>query len=201
MSARTHDPADVRGRVLEATARCAMKYSLQRTTVEDISRESGVSRATVYRHFPGGRDEIISAAVHHQVDAFFIGLAHDVGDAGDLEDLVVRGLMAAHRRLASHELFHRVMAVEPEIVVPLVSTESSHVLGLITTFLRPRIAAAAGRDAGRDDVELDRRAEDIARLFLSHVETPGSWDLTDEQQVRTLVTTQFLQRSEAHADR
>jgi len=52
---------EVRERLLQATYSCVARWGLAKTTVEDAAREAGVSRATVYRYFPGGRDELISA--------------------------------------------------------------------------------------------------------------------------------------------
>ena len=54
---------DVRERLLQATYDCVARWGLAKTTVEDAAREAGVSRATVYRYFPGGRDELLSAVV------------------------------------------------------------------------------------------------------------------------------------------
>jgi len=175
-------------RVLEATARCAMKFSLQRTTVEDVARESGVSRATIYRYFPGGRDEIIASTVTHEMDKFFRGLAADVQDAGTFEELLVAGLMAAARRTARHELLQRVIAVEPQIVLPYITVESGRVLDMLASFVRPYAQADNPSSTVED---LDRKCDYVARLFLSFVEAPGSWDLGNEEQVHELVNTQF----------
>jgi len=175
-------------RVLEATGRCAMKFSLQRTTVADIARESGVSRATIYRHFPDGRDEIIASTVTHEMDSFFGGLAADVQDAVTFEQLLVAGLMAAARRTAEHALLQRVLAVEPQIVLPYVTVESRRVLDMLALFVRP-YALADSRDSTPS--ELDHKCDYVARLFLSFVEAPGSWDLGNLEQVRELVSTQF----------
>ena len=180
---------EVRRRVLDATARCAMKYSLQRTTVEDISVESGVSRATIYRHFPAGRDAIVSATVADQVDGFSIALAEEVSDAVSTHELLVTGIMSAHRRLQAHELFARVMAVEPEIVLPSLTTESNRLVGVIAQFIVPFVEAEA---PDMFEGEVLARCDYLARLFLSHLQSPGSWDLTSRDAVTELVETQFL---------
>lgn len=53
-------PIPMREKILEAAAQCIERYSLRRTTVEEVCRLSGISRQTVYRHFRN-RDEMISA--------------------------------------------------------------------------------------------------------------------------------------------
>ena len=54
---------DNRERVVESAERCFAQYGVAKTTVEDVARLAGVSRASVYRYFPGGRDEIVLAAL------------------------------------------------------------------------------------------------------------------------------------------
>ena len=50
---------DVRARILDAAEICLERYGLQKTTIEDVAKASGVSRATVYRYVDGGKDEIV----------------------------------------------------------------------------------------------------------------------------------------------
>ena len=50
------DPLSLRDRLLEATYRCVERFGMAKTTIDDVAKESGVSRATIYRQFAGGRD-------------------------------------------------------------------------------------------------------------------------------------------------
>jgi hypothetical protein len=43
------DPLGVRLRLLTSTYTCVSRFGLAKTTVEDVVKESGVSRATIYR--------------------------------------------------------------------------------------------------------------------------------------------------------
>ena len=70
-----------RQRILEATYVCVARWGLSKTTVEDAAREAGLSRATVYRYFPGGRDELIDAVVSWQFLVFFGRLYEEVHGA------------------------------------------------------------------------------------------------------------------------
>ncbi len=83
---------DVRERLLQATYDCVARWGLAKTTVEDAAREAGVSRATVYRYFPGGRDELLSAVVGWEFARFFRRLYEEVSDADTLEEVMERGL-------------------------------------------------------------------------------------------------------------
>lgn len=41
-----------RGRLLDATARLVARYGYDKTSVEEIAREAGVSKGAVYLHWP-----------------------------------------------------------------------------------------------------------------------------------------------------
>lgn len=40
-------------RIIESARLCFERYGIQKTTIEDIASTAGVSRPTVYKHFPG----------------------------------------------------------------------------------------------------------------------------------------------------
>ena len=71
-------------RIIDGTLACLARHGTAKTTVDDIAREPGVSRATVYRAFPGGRDEILGAVVDTEMARLFCALGVRLGEAGDL---------------------------------------------------------------------------------------------------------------------
>jgi AcrR family transcriptional regulator len=89
-----------------------------RLTVEGVAREAAVARATVYRTFPGGRDELVEAVVLWAVGEFFTGLAQDIGPVDGVATLLERGLVAGRRRLAEHEVLQHALQVEADAVMP-----------------------------------------------------------------------------------
>ena len=48
-----------RARICVAAARCFARAGFHATSMDDVIGETGMSSATVYRHFPGGKQEII----------------------------------------------------------------------------------------------------------------------------------------------
>jgi AcrR family transcriptional regulator len=166
---------DVRERMLQATYACVARWGLAKTTVEDAAREAGVSRATVYRYFPGGRDELISAVVGWEFARFFLRLYEEVSDADTLEEVMERGLMFAHGALVEHEVLQRILVTEPEILLPRLTTEAD--------------LARHGTAGGTD---LDVASDFLARMVLSYIASPGRWDLNDPEQVALLVRSELL---------
>ncbi|AKE88807.1 TetR family transcriptional regulator [Rhodococcus sp. WB1] len=51
-----------RGQILKAAESMFQRYGLTKTTMDDIAKEAGVSRPTVYRYF-GDRDTLITALI------------------------------------------------------------------------------------------------------------------------------------------
>jgi AcrR family transcriptional regulator len=175
-------------RILEAAGRCALRFTLGKTTIDDIAAEAGVSRATVYRTFPGGRDEIVAALVDWQVRRFLADLARHVEGAPDFETLLVDGLMYAHRKMLDHTLLQRVLDVEPDLVVSELVRSDREVHGDVARFLAD---AMAGADV-EPGVDVAEASGYLAHLVLSFIGNAGSWDLTDRAETTRLVRTQFL---------
>lgn len=179
---------DVRTRLLEGTYDCIANKGLAGTSLEDAAKAAGVSRATLYRYFPGGRDELIGAVIAFETLRFFQRLAAAVADAPDLESLLVEGISFAHRAVEGHAVLQKILETEPERLLPQLSLESARLLGLIAAFFEARFddhELACG-------VEKKEAAEYVARLTLSFISTPGGWDLSDHDQVRELVRSEFL---------
>jgi AcrR family transcriptional regulator len=181
-------PAEVRERILEATFICVARYGLAKTTVEDAAREARVSRATVYRHFPGGREQLVAEVVAWEAGRFFTRLAEAVAGAPTFSRLLEDALMFAHQAIEQHEVLQKMLQTEPVRITTQLTVESGRLLALVQGFLLPYLAAAQlcpGVDPGD-------AAGYVARMVLSHIGSPGGWDLTDRLQVRDLVRTELL---------
>lgn len=181
-------PTPAKHRILEATYACITRSGLGRVTVEDAAREAGVSRATVYRHFPGGRDELVRETVGHEVVHFFIRLAEAVAPATSLGDVLEEALLHAHAAVANHEVLQKLLATEPDRLLPNLSVEANRLLPPIAAFLAPHLESQPLRPG----IEVGAAAEYVARMVLSLVGSPGRWDLTDRDEVGELVRTELL---------
>ena len=179
---------EVRERLLQATYTCVARWGLSKTTVEDAAREAGVSRATVYRYFPGGRDELLSAVVGWEFNRFFLRLYQEVHDADTLEEVMERGLMFAHAALVQHEVLQRILVTEPEVLLPRLTIEANQIHTLVAAFLAPYLV----RHGMAEGTDLDLAADFLARMVLSYIGSPGRWDLNDSEQVALLVRSELL---------
>ncbi|MGA2209090.1 MAG: helix-turn-helix domain-containing protein [Acidimicrobiales bacterium] len=161
--------ADSRARVLAAALRCVARFGVSKTTVEDVAREARLSRATLYRVFPGGRDEIVETMIDTEVRTFFAALARRLEGVDDYEERIVVAMSAAAEQLVAHEALGFVLAHEPELVLPHVSfAELDHVLEISSAFLAPYLGGLLAPEDAR------RAGEWVTRLVLSHVACPSS---------------------------
>jgi AcrR family transcriptional regulator len=179
---------ETRRRIVTAAYACVARDGMAATTLEAAANEAGVARATVYRYFPGGRDELISAVVTWEVSAFFARLQEDVADAPGFAELLERVLLVAHRRLEDHEVLQQVLEVEADrLMPPLVS-----VMPIIQSLLRDEFAVRLARERLRPGVSVGDAADILSRMVLSFMGTPGTWDLDDPDAVSHLVRNQLL---------
>lgn len=182
----------VRERVLEGGLACIGRYGMARTTVDDVARASGVSRATIYRHFPGGRDQIVSDTVSWEMNRFFHRLGEAVAAAPDLCVLVEDGLVFARKALAGHGVFQRVVETEPDRLLPLLTVESHRIIPLIAGFLVPYLERECAAGRLRPGTDVAAAADYVARMVLSCIGAPGIYDLNSPAEVRLLVREQLL---------
>ena len=181
-----------RERVLAATYACVARFGMGKTTVEDVVKESGVSRASIYRLFPGGKDQLLRETVGWEMNHFFGRLAEAVYDAPDFASLLEEGLVFAHRSIQEHEVLRKVLETEPERLLPLITVEQHRVLDFITAFLLPYLEREQRSGRVRPGIDLEAATEYVARLVLSLIGSPGRWDMDDPEQVHVLVREELL---------
>jgi AcrR family transcriptional regulator len=178
----------VRERILEAGFACVARYGMAKTTVEDVARASGLSRATLYRYFPGGEDQLLRDVIAWETGRFFGRLAEAVAGAPDFTHLLEEALMFAHQAVEEHEVLQKVLQTEPERLLPQLTVESERILVFIRRFLLPYLE----REELREGVDPEQAADYVARMLLSFIGNQGRWDLTDPDQVSRLVRTELL---------
>jgi AcrR family transcriptional regulator len=181
-------PTDTRERLLQASYDCIARDGLAATSLEAAARSAGVSRATLYRYFPGGRDELVSAVITWETVRFFVRLADAVADAPDLETLLTDGIMFAHRSIAAHEVLQRILGTEPELLTPQLSVDAPRILSLVRDFFLGRL----GGHQLREGLSPEDAADYVARMALSFISSPGRWDLSNRGQVQMLVRSEIL---------
>jgi AcrR family transcriptional regulator len=188
MAGRVSTADGVRDRIFAATYACVARYGLAKTTVEDAAREAKLSRATLYRYFPGGKEQLVNETVAWEAVRFFARLAEAIADAPDFASMLEEALIFAHRAIEEHEVLQKVLVTDRERLTVQLTVGSDKLVAMIAAFLAPALA----KEKLRPGLTVEAAADYLARLTLSFISTQGRWDLTDRAQVRDLVQMEFL---------
>ena len=175
-------------RVLDAAKVCVERAGLAKLTIDDIAGEAGVSRATLYRMFPGGKDVLLDAMRVRELEDFFTRLADHLEQADDLEDLLVRVVVGATDELRSDEHLAGLLASEPgETLTSLTVDGLPRIIRVATVFLIPLVGEYLPRRDASRLVEL------LSRLVISYFLAPSDHvDLGDPESARAFIATVVL---------
>lgn len=170
--------------LIEAALACVARWGMSKTTLDDVARQAGCSRATVYRSFPGGKDALFTRVVADETERVLDTVGRSVEAADDLEGAIVAALTTTGRLLADHRAFQYVLANEPGVVLPhLAFAKLDALLAVVAERLGPSFAHFLGSID-----EAERLAEWAARIVVSHTCSPSTGvHLADDASVRRLV--------------
>jgi AcrR family transcriptional regulator len=169
-------------RLLDATLACIARVGVSKTTLDDVAREAGVSRATLYRYFPG-KPALLGAVVAREATTLSAALEHAAASAATLSDAVVAIVLEVQRWLDGHDALSFVLLAEPEVLLPHLAFDGAdRVLDAGARVVAPALARFLDSDGAL------RAAEWVARMLLSYLCSPtGTVDLSDSVSVRALV--------------
>ena len=175
-------------RVLDATKACCGRWGIAKVTIDDIAAEAGVSRATLYRMFPGGKDVLFDALRVHELEEFFTHLSDHIAGVDDLEELLVRTVVYATTELRSDQHLAVMLASEPGDTLSNLTVQGlPRIIRMASLFLAGKVEPYLDRSRSQRLVEL------LARLVISYFLAPSDHvDLGDETSARTFITTHIL---------
>lgn len=174
--------------VLDATSRCVELLGFGKVTMDHICAESNVSRATIYRMFPGGRDVLFEAVrVRSLADFFTVLRAHAEG-ADSLEEVLVRCITVAYAELTADQQLGTMLATEPgETLGDLTVNGVSRIVRVATEFMTPLLSPFLPSTQAEEVVEV------MCRLVISAFLAPSPLlDFSNEQVVRRFVETYLI---------
>jgi AcrR family transcriptional regulator len=181
-----HDSEAAQAHFIDAAEACFERYGIVKTTMEDIARMAGVSRPTVYRHFPD-RDSLILAVIMRRARSLIGKAQAYIRRQERFEDQLVEGLLFLVRT-GRTDPFVRILVSPTHLdLAQQVVGATDAVVDLTYAMWEPVLSEAAAR--GELNPDLDFRA--IA-AWLTHVELilVGRFDLaTDDGEIRQMLRT------------
>ena len=98
--------------LLDAARASIVAVGWKRSTLTDVARRAGVSRMTIYRRWPDMQTLLADLMTRE-----WSGLAGASGAGSPLERLA-RGVAGTVTALRENELFHKIVKVDPELLLP-----------------------------------------------------------------------------------
>jgi len=160
--------------VIAGTLRCVSRWGVAKTTIDDIAREAGCSRATIYRAFPGGKSAVMDATGEAEIHRLLLDLAIALDATDSLADLLNAAMVESVRAIRANDALQYLLVHEPEHLLVHISFDAlDPLLAVATDFGAPYLERHLDPPRARE------AAEWIARLIVSAVIGPCPIDLGD----------------------
>jgi len=176
-------------RILDAAYDLFCRRGIQRTTMDDVARASGLSRITVYRRVDS-KEALVEQVVLREFRRYFDRFLLDISRAATVEERVVVGFASSLRAIRDNPLIHDLLTSEPQLVVPSVIGDDGRTLALVSDFVagQLKLEQQAGHVPSHVDVQLV--AELMVRMSTSFLLTPTHrLDLDDDETLRRVALT------------
>lgn len=174
-------------RILEAARQCFSQFGFNKTAMEDIAREAGVSRGSVYRHFPD-KESLFQAVGQEATREFLDEMRLRTASVVTLTEQIEEIAELTFTFVRDNPLNAAMVRVDPDAFARLLTTESSDLLSMALEAVVPLIDAAIVRGEVRPDLDVRRAAEWITRMVFSLVSTPSvTFDREDPAQRQAFI--------------
>ncbi|WP_344236544.1 TetR/AcrR family transcriptional regulator [Actinocorallia libanotica] len=173
---------EARQRILEAANRCLERYGPVKTSLSDVAAELGVTRQTVYRHFPSTTDLLLASA-ESAAEPFIERLAEHCSSREDPGETVVAAIVYVLEHLPRDPRLSLLLAPERADLLA-VGITSPTAIGFGRAMLRR--FPVDWEALGYDDDTLAELAEHLLRVIQSLVTAPGVPPRSPEELTRYL---------------
>jgi AcrR family transcriptional regulator len=175
-------------RILDATKVCCERWGIAKVSFDDIAAEARVSRATLYRLFPGGKDTLFDALRVRELEDFFARLKAGVDGCVDLEDIVVRTVVVATQELRDDKHLAIMLMSEPgDTLAHLTVQGLPRIIRMASLFLEPLVRPYLSPAQSALLVDL------LARLVISYFLAPSEHvEFGEDEPARHFMRTHIL---------
>ncbi len=139
--------------IVEAAMEVLAELGPTRMTMAEVARRAGVSRMTVYRRYRS-LDALVSAVLTAEIADVLTEIAARSRPAGSARDRVVAQSAAMVEALIDHTLLQRVLAVDPQSLLPLlverIGSGQRMLRDYVAEALRAGMASQGGDGSVRD---------------------------------------------------
>ncbi|CAB4734283.1 unannotated protein [freshwater metagenome] len=171
-------------RILDAARRCVDRWGMSKLTIDDVATEANVSRATLYRIFPGGKDVMFDALRVRELGEFFAGMRSSIEPVESLLDFAVKVSVYAMREMRADENLTMMLSTEEGTALKSLTVEGlPRILNVASQYMTPFLTEFVPLAEAEVLVEL------LARFVISFFLAPSThFDLADADSAREFFT-------------
>ncbi len=177
----THD------RIVDAAEACIRRWGIRRVSMNDVAREAGVSRGSVYRYF-ADRAALVQAVLERTSERQIATAEPAIRRRRTLAGKVAEAAAFIRAHVDDDlSLGLRARPDEPELATIRLA-QAGRTLERWVEFWVPYLSDARDRGEVRRDLDVREAAEWIMRILISFVTVRSiTFDLADPEQVRRYV--------------
>ncbi|CAN5424658.1 hypothetical protein BH10BAC6_BH10BAC6_04560 [soil metagenome] len=178
-------------RILDLSERLFFRFGYQRVTTEEIAREAGVSKRTLYEMFPSKSDIVVQSfeRAEREVDAFLRGTAFDNCDTYITNLSTFLHLIVTVHSRYSEPMMDDLKVAEEALHARITAFQRQYVSERLRDILRQGVEV----QCVRNDISLDVMTVIIttAVQFLLHPDTPSA-PQSDEKPTPQIVFSTLM---------
>lgn len=176
-------------RILDAALALYLEFGLRRTTMDDVARQAGIGRVTVYRHY-ADKHALFQAVVLRECGRAIRDIEARLAVIADMDERIVESFVLVVNGSRQHPLMRRLLDTEPEWLLPHLTIKGQALLdfgrGYIARYLRHAGVGKPGDD------RVDIIAEVFMRILNSLLLTPGGVLAPDDDDVLRANARRFI---------
>lgn len=168
--------------LLDATQACVLAVGVRRTTMTDVARRAGVSRMTLYRRF-ADVTSLMQALMTREFTQILGEVESEVAVLPTARERLVTAAVAGVDQLTRHPLFLRIVDVDPELLLPYITTRRGAFQRAVVGTMEARLEAgvADGSIAVADPAAAARTIELTLRGFAFQTLAPGAEEEREQE--------------------
>ncbi len=148
---RSAPPADrTEARILDAAYAQVMLVGFRRTTLTDVAERAGLSRMTVYNRYPDVAS-VRQALMGREFSWIIEQASAETNETADIREQIVTLAIRGLELLCTHELFQRLLDVDPELLLPYITQRPGHFQDSAAAVLATRLKHAIAQGAVRPE--------------------------------------------------
>jgi AcrR family transcriptional regulator len=170
-----------RAAILDSALSVFAERGYHASSIDDIAREGGTSKALIYEHF-SSKQELYAELIQHHADELFDRIANAIAEAGSSGAARLGvGVDAFYGFVEDHRVAWRMLF--REVTDAEVAAVLDRILGQVTALVAALIAEDPGASTpGEDEVARDQAIVMLAQMLVGSVQSLANW-WADHQEI------------------